>query len=891
MAAFKLLHLKRAFTRARTNLARYLIGRSWIGDRPFVYLTRRIEEIYLRRSIYRLFDRDFYLASNPNLAGRGVNPLRHYIRQGDREKRDPGPFFSREYYLKGSPAASRAPVTALTHFLLKGRPRRISPTPYFDYRWYISANPDVAIAHMEPFRHFLRHGLKENRDASALFCSADYLSAYPDVVASGIPALEHFLKYGRAEGRRALSLADSARLRQPSAIGREFPTPPDDIEAAILALAPSGLRDHAKLNVVVPVYKGKDETLSCLLHLLKSKNETPFEVIVVDDASPEPELSAALKRLAEKGYFRLLINEQNRGFVTSVNRGMQCDPEHDVILLNSDTEVYGNWIDRLRNHAHADQTIGTITPLTNNGTICAYPRFCEDNDGALELAHSELDVIAATVNKAQSVEAPSGVGFCIYIRRAAINAVGLFDEDAFGRGYGEENDFCQRAQQAGFKDIIASDVFVRHLGSTSFGGEKIERIAEALGVIDQRYPGYQQGVRRFIAADPLREARAQLDLARLKRFSRKQNILIICHGRGGGTEQHVQEEARRLERDGAAIFRMQNCDQVSGRVIHIHEKAPDVPNLPALNIVTDREKIIELWRDLGICEVHVHHVCDFGQSPAADILKLLTASGLAYHITVHDYFSICPRINLSGTDGFYCGEPDPAGCRKCLKRNGSEYGEPDIQAWREAHKRLLDGATSIVTPSHDAAKRLRRYFEALNIEVRAHEDVKSSVIVPKPNENSSRPLRVGTLGAISPIKGFNTLVGCAKDARAKKLPLEFVVIGYTSDDTRARDAGIEVTGPYANSDVVNRIAAAKLDILWLASTWPETWSYTLSLALQTGLPIAAFDIGAIAERLARVPDRAILLPLALARTPAKLNSTLIEHSLSRSGHSVAGAII
>lgn len=879
MTSSKLLRFKRAFVRTRTNIARCLIGHSWIKRRPFLFLTRRIEKLYLIRVGRLLLDREHYLAVNPDVAESGVDPLRHYILHGDREGRDPGPLFSREHYVNAVPEADTAPVTALTHFLLIGRRKRISPTPYFDYRWYLAANPDVAVAHMEPFRHFLLHGLKENRNASALFDASGYISAYPDVAASGMPALEHFLKYGREEGRLASSQAGGSRTRTPSPLGREFPPLPDDIEAEILSLTPMGPQNHAKLNVVVPVYKGLHETLSCLWHVLKSKNATPFELIVVDDASPEPELSATLERLSKKGYFRLLVNRENLGFVASVNRGMRCDPGRDVILLNSDTEVYGDWIDRLRAYAVAEDTCGTVTPLTNNGTICAYPRFCEDNDGPLEISHAELDSITAKINHGGAIEGPTGVGFCLYIRRTVLDSVGFFDEEAFGRGYGEENDFCRRGQKAGFKDLIATNVFVRHLGSTSFGSEKLDRIAAALKVIDQRYPDYQRDVRRFIAADPLRKARSALDLARLKRFRRERNILMICHGRGGGTEQHVQEESHRLEADGAAVFRMQNADPVSGQAIHFHERAPDVPNLPVLDVTADRRKIIELWEELGISEIHVHHVCDFGTSPASKMLDLLKASGLPYQVTVHDYFSICPRINLAGSDGHYCGEPDPAGCRKCLKRDGSDYGEPDIVSWRNDHMRLLEGASSIISPSTDAKERLQRHFRELTITVRAHEEVTPARQISRRSRANGR-LRIGTLGAISPIKGFNTLLACAKDARSRDLPLDFVVVGYTSDDARARHAGIDVTGPYANGDALKRIKAADLDMLFLASRWPETWSYTLSLALQTGLPVAAFDIGAIAERLTRIPDRSLLLPLDMARNPAKLNSAILE-SLSQ----------
>ncbi|MFN9953265.1 MAG: glycosyltransferase family 2 protein, partial [bacterium] len=96
--------------------------------------------------------------------------------------------------------------------------------------------------------------------------------------------------------------------------------------------------------------------------------------------------------------------------------------------------------------------------------MASYPRFLQDNPYPLEIAYAELDELAARVNAAEAVEAPTGVGFCIYLRRDCLAEIGDFDEDPFGRGYGEENELCQRAIAAGWRNLIAADVFVHHLG-------------------------------------------------------------------------------------------------------------------------------------------------------------------------------------------------------------------------------------------------------------------------------------------------------------------------------------------------------------------------------------------------------------------------------------------
>ena len=112
--------------------------------------------------------------------------------------------------------------------------------------------------------------------------------------------------------------------------------------------------------------------------------------------------------------------------------------------------------------------IATITPMSNNATICGYPVINQNNLIELERSAAELDQMAACCNAARISDIPTGVGFCLYMSRASRDAIGLFDEQAFGRGYGEENDFCLRAAKAGFRNVLAEDIFVYHVGEISF---------------------------------------------------------------------------------------------------------------------------------------------------------------------------------------------------------------------------------------------------------------------------------------------------------------------------------------------------------------------------------------------------------------------------------------
>jgi GT2 family glycosyltransferase len=258
------------------------------------------------------------------------------------------------------------------------------------------------------------------------------------------------------------------------------PKAPNDAEWAYVAEVWKPSPEEPAVDVIVPAYRGFDETLRCLHSVLAAPQVTPHRLVVVDDQGPDPELRDALRRLAARGWIELHVTPENLGFVGACNLGLRLHPDRDVVLLNSDTEVHNDWLDRLRRAALRGLRTGSVTPFSNNATICSYPRFGSDNCRVLELGDVELDRLAAAINAGTEVEIPTGVGFCMYIRRACLNEVGLLDMANFGRGYGEENDFCRRAVAAGWQNILAGDVFVRHYGGVSFGAEKLDRELGAL---------------------------------------------------------------------------------------------------------------------------------------------------------------------------------------------------------------------------------------------------------------------------------------------------------------------------------------------------------------------------------------------------------------------------
>ena len=168
----------------------------------------------------------------------------------------------------------------------------------------------------------------------------------------------------------------------------------------------------------------------------------------------------------------------------------------------------GRLLQGLQRCLDSSHAIATATPWTNNGEIVSLPRFCASNPLPEQLA--ELAAVIATTGVPGYPELPTAVGFCMAISRAAINAVGWFDEELFGLGYGEENDFSMRTRAAGFRNVLCDDVYVAHVGGCSFLPRGLSPNEESMQRLLSRHPDYLAIVEAFIAADPLSRRREVL---------------------------------------------------------------------------------------------------------------------------------------------------------------------------------------------------------------------------------------------------------------------------------------------------------------------------------------------------------------------------------------------
>jgi len=206
-------------------------------------------------------------------------------------------------------------------------------------------------------------------------------------------------------------------------------------------------------------------------------------------------------------YRDLLINDENMGFVATANRGLLY-ARTDVILLNSDTEVTPGWLESLMRCLASDDSIATATPWSNNGEIVSIPVFCQNTPPPTDAV--TVAQVIRTCGHPVYPALPTAVGFCMAISRKALDRIGVFDEATFGRGYGEENDYCQRAEQAGLRNVLCDDAYVVHHGAASFGPLGLQPDDSSMQRLLGKHPDYQRQVTEFIQNDPLRARRREI---------------------------------------------------------------------------------------------------------------------------------------------------------------------------------------------------------------------------------------------------------------------------------------------------------------------------------------------------------------------------------------------
>lgn len=474
------------------------------------------------------------------------------------------------------------------------------------------------------------------------------------------------------------------------------------------------------VDIIIPIYNAYDDLQKCLESIYQHTDLTQNRLILINDKSTDMRVQPYLNNQAGENII-VIHNEENKGFSNNINLGMEQSDERDVILLNSDTIVTNNWVEKMVRCAYSDGSIGTVTPLSNNATLCSVPNFCEEN----ELPEGmDVDRMAAIVEECSLRKYPRitvAHGFCMLIKRKVIDLIGQFDAKTFGKGYGEENDFCNRAEQMGYIHVMCDDTYIYHSGTKSFvSKEKEAYIREHERILNERYP--QQMHNNAIHCQENPNGWVGKNIAfHLDIWNGRKNVLYLLQSdfregaddNVGGTQLHVKHLTTGLRKDMNIFVAARDRDYLqvtayTGSNEHVFRFY--IGEKEAFPLLRNR-KLAEIFRTIlvgfKIDLVHVHHTA----TTSLDIFYEADKLGIPIIFTVHDFYYVCPNEKLLDNDGNVCIKKSDNNCEKCLKeKKGICEKNNYLSIWRKEHGEVLGMCRTIVAPSLSTKKILCNFY-------------------------------------------------------------------------------------------------------------------------------------------------------------------------------------
>lgn len=477
------------------------------------------------------------------------------------------------------------------------------------------------------------------------------------------------------------------------------------------------------VDIIIPIYNAYEDLLLCLDSIYKNTDLNQNRLILINDNSPDNRIKELLDKQKKENVI-VIHNEVNKGFSNNINIGMAQSDNNDVILLNSDTVVTSNWVEKIEKCAYHDKAIGTVTPLSNNATLCSVPVFCEENKLPEGMSIEQAGQIVETCSLKKYPRITVAHGFCMYVKREVIKKIGGFDAETFERGYGEENDFCNRAEQIGYHHVMCDDTYIYHSGTKSFISKEKEAYIKAHDrILRERYPLQMKKNDLHCKENPNYYVGDNVSIY-FDLNNGKKNVLYLLQSdfrEGsencvGGTQFHVRDLVQGLRKKCNVFVAARDKEYLNLTMYYGSKERTFKYYIGEKETFFEFNNIVieKLWRNIlsafQIDLIHVHHVL----TTSFDIFYVAKEYNIPIMFTAHDFYFVCPTIKLLNQDGKVCVGRKDNRCVDCLHSLLGITDKVDyIKNWREKCSEVLEVCDKVIVPDQSAVDILLQYYPIL----------------------------------------------------------------------------------------------------------------------------------------------------------------------------------
>lgn len=605
-------------------------------------------------------------------------------------------------------------------------------------------------------------------------------------------------------------------------------------------------------DIIIPIYNAYEAVVDCINSVIKNSDLKNDRLILINDCSTDTRISEHINGVRQQNSELNIVvieNEINKGFVGTVNVGMRYS-NTDVLLLNSDTIVGKNWLDKMKRCAYSQPKVGTVTAMSNNATLASVPKGLMRNEIPEDITIDEYNDMLTECAYRDYPELPTAHGFCMYIRREVLDKLGLFDEESFGRGYGEENDFSYRCMDFGFKNLLCDDVIVYHLESQSFSDERSKVIEEHSKILQNKYREYYNAVGYWCHTFPIlhicRNIYYNLNLRK------KKNVLLLIHEWDnvlGGTTIHVKDIISSISSE----FNFHVLFPSNGNYViesYFGEEKERITLPFTINNMSKYNRFNSAYQDMldsvvqafAIDAVHVHHMAGH----YFDIGEIIKKHNLNSAITIHDLYPLCPVVGMLYCNEKYCDDMQEKDCEKCLVST-QRASNNIISEWQNDWYEFLKKFNIVIAPSNDTKKRINAVYKDIDITVIEHGVNMCKIEGTQEKDNK---LRVAFIGVLCRHKGadmIRELISTCKDS-----DIEFHAFGKAEegfDDLQKGGRNYIFHGAYDRDKLGELLIKNKINLICFLQICPETYSYTVNEAISAKIPVLSVDLGAGADRI------------------------------------------